>query len=30
MRAVRVHSFGDPEVLQLEEVADLRPPDQRE
>jgi NADPH:quinone reductase len=25
MRAVRVHRFGDPEVLQLEEV-DLRPP----
>jgi NADPH2:quinone reductase len=30
MRAVRVHSFGDAEVLQLEEVADLRPPDQGE
>ena len=30
MRAVRVHSFGDPEVLQLEKVADLRPPDQGE
>jgi NADPH:quinone reductase len=26
MRAVRVHSFGGPEVLQLEEVPDLRPP----
>ena len=26
MRAVRVHSFGDPDVLQVEEVADLRPP----
>jgi NADPH:quinone reductase len=26
MRAVRVHSFGEPDVLQVEEVADLRPP----
>ena len=26
MRAVRVHTFGDPEVLRLDEVADLRPP----
>lgn len=26
MRAVRVHSFGGPEVLQLDEVADLRLP----
>ena len=26
MRAVRVHSFGGPEVLQLDEVTDLRPP----
>jgi NADPH2:quinone reductase len=26
VRAVRVHTFGDPEVLQLEEVADPRPP----
>ena len=27
MRAVRVHSFGDPDVLRVEEVPDLRPPD---
>ncbi len=26
MRAVRVHSFGEPDVLQVEEVADPRPP----
>ena len=26
MRAVRVHTFGDPDVLQVEQVADLRPP----
>jgi NADPH2:quinone reductase len=26
MRAIRVHSFGDPDVLRLEEVAELRAP----
>ena len=26
MRAVRVHAFGEPDVLQVEEVADPRPP----
>ncbi len=26
MRAVRVHSFGEPDVLKVEEIADLRPP----
>ena len=25
MKAIRIHEFGDPEVLQLEEVADLTP-----
>ena len=30
MRAVRVHTFGDPDVLQLDEVADLRPPGEGE
>ena len=30
MRAVRVHHFGDPEVLRLDEVADLRPPGEGE
>jgi NADPH:quinone reductase-like Zn-dependent oxidoreductase len=25
MKAIRVHEFGDPEVLQLEEVAEPRP-----
>ncbi len=30
MRAVRVHTFGGPEVLRLEEVADPRPPGEGE
>ena len=25
MKAIRIHEFGEPEVLQLEEVADLTP-----
>jgi len=25
VKAVRVHEFGPPEVMKLEEVADLRP-----
>jgi len=25
MKAIRVHEFGDPEVMQVEEVTDPRP-----